>query len=259
MRNFGTFDRRWLRRRGRLRHFRRRRCEDHGADAARSRRAACPRRQDHGRRARLPGQGGTPRARRVAAKTQLRQADAAPRDAPRRGARSQEGGARVATRLSMAKEVLKAVKKQLGAEIKKTEEAQRAAKMATAKAEGSASCASASCAICSRVRAPRPLPPRKMRQRRWHAPLRRRRAPLPQRRPWQRRGRKQCAPHRRSPKRTQTSLRWRRESYSGSPSAIPRLHVRFVPDVVHVMSPPGAPGGCGEARGVPHLGPVFWG
>ena len=36
----------------------------------------------------------------------------------------------------MAKEVLKAVKKQLGAEIKKTEEVQRAAKMAAEKGKG---------------------------------------------------------------------------------------------------------------------------
>ena len=41
----------------------------------------------------------------------------------------------VAARLSMAKEVLKAVKKQLGAEVKKREEAQQAAKMAAEKAE----------------------------------------------------------------------------------------------------------------------------
>ena len=41
----------------------------------------------------------------------------------------------VAARLSMAQEVLKAVKKQLGAEIKKSEEAQRAAKTAAKNAE----------------------------------------------------------------------------------------------------------------------------
>ena len=41
----------------------------------------------------------------------------------------------VTARLSMAQEVLKAVKKQLGAEIKKSEEAQRAAKTAAEKAE----------------------------------------------------------------------------------------------------------------------------
>ena len=41
----------------------------------------------------------------------------------------------VAARLAMAKEVLKAVKRQLGAEIEKTKEAQRAAKMAADEAE----------------------------------------------------------------------------------------------------------------------------
>ena len=147
----------------------------------------------------------------------------------------------VTARLSMAQEVLKAVKKQLGAEIKKSEEAQRAAKTAAENAEAQCELRVSemrellSRARVSIIEAEKRATEADERAAAAEAPGRR--APLPQRRPWQRHCRK-CTPHRRRPnatKGTRKCLPWQKESSAGIPSASPRLCADYMlPNMVSV-------------------------